>query len=217
MFYNKNIIIFDLDGTLIDSALDLADSVNFMLKKLNREPFSEDIIRSWIGNGAQILVKRALCGKKDYENVDEKIFKEALEIFLEYYEKNLTNRTTLYPDVKETLEILKEKDKKLSIATNKPTRFIEPILEYFDMKRYFDIYLGGDSVQRKKPDPQMLIKICDFFKVKNQNTLMVGDSINDKLAAKNANIDFLALTYGYNDEDLGKFKIDEFKKIGELV
>lgn len=217
MFNKKELIIFDLDGTLIDSAPDLAMAVNFMLKKLKRKSFSEDMIREWIGNGASVLVKRALCGKKEYSEIDENQFKEALDIFLDYYGKNLTYKTYLYPNVKDTLNYLKDKDYLLAIATNKPTKFIAPILKHFSIDSYFDIALGADSVINRKPHPEMLINIYNHFSIKKEHTLMVGDSINDKLAAKNADVDFLGVSYGYSDVDIGPNVVEDFKKIGELL
>ena len=200
MFRDKELIIFDMDGTLIDSAPSLAFAVNYMLKELNLDELSEDRIRSFIGNGADVLVKRALVNKNDYseKEIDEEYFKRAKEIFLDYYGKNLNAKTTLYPDVIETLDELKSKSYKLAVATNKPIEFVGDMLKHFKIDTFFDIYLGGGSVEFKKPHPQILYTICDKLKCSNQKAVMVGDSSNDILAAKRANIDSIALTYGYN-------------------
>ncbi len=218
MFKNKKLIIFDLDGTLIDSAKSLAKALNFMLNSLGRTDFSEDTVRTWIGNGAQILVKRALTGKKDFndEEIDDELFKKALDIFLDYYAQNLTKETSLYPKVKESLEKLKNSGYRLAIATNKPTKFIKPILEFFEIKELFELYLGGDSVSKKKPDPQMLIEVCKKAGINPDFAVMVGDSKNDSIAAEKAGIDFIAVTYGYKDSTdfLGtKVTVDDFEKI----
>ena len=211
------LIIFDLDGTLIDSAPDLAESVNHMLTKLGRKPFDEATIRSWVGNGAQMLVKRALSGSKDPKPLSQTFFKEALSIFLEHYEQNLVNKTTLYPGVKETLKSLSHK--RLAIATNKPERFVKPILQKLGID-CFDVVVGGDSLHAKKPDPAMLHYILQ--KTCAKEALMVGDSKNDILAAKNAGLPCVAVTYGYNQgENLQSLKpdytIDRFEELKEIV
>ncbi len=186
----KKVIIFDLDGTLIDSVSDLAASVNFMLRSLNLSEVEEKRVREWVGNGASMLVKRAL-GEKNIE-----LFDRAISIFLNYYENNLTSYTSLYPGVKEVLQNLQ--DFKLSIVTNKPYRFIKPILEKLDIESYFDYYLGGDSLKEKKPHPMPLLKVCEEFGASADEALMVGDSKNDILAAKNAGMECVGVCYGYN-------------------
>ena len=200
MFKDKELIIFDLDGTLIDSAPSLANAILFMLKELNLEPLDRELIKTFVGNGADILVKRSLARDKDYTKVkiDQELFNKAKELFFNYYANNLTQDTLLYPNVKETLKFLKEKGYTLALATNKPYRFIETLLEHFDIYDLFTIYLGGDSVENKKPNPQMLLEILNRLNKPPQKAVMVGDSSNDILAAKRANIDSIALTYGYN-------------------
>jgi phosphoglycolate phosphatase len=211
------LLIFDLDGTLIDSAPDLASSVNYMLKTLGREPFDEATIRSWVGNGAQMLVKRALSGSINPKPLSQTFFKRALEIFLEHYEQNLVNKTALYPGVKETLEALSHK--RLAIATNKPERFVKPIIQKLDID-CFDFLVGGDTLHAKKPDPAMLLHILKRSGARE--ALMIGDSKNDILAAKNARLPSVAVTYGYNQgEDLAKLEptylIDSFWQLKEIA
>jgi len=204
----KKLIIFDFDGTLIDSGPDLALALNFMLEKLGKNPFSEEIIHGWVGNGAQILVKRALLGKTEInETLDEGLFTKALKIFLDSYEKNVCVKTLLYPYVKDTLEALQKKEYILSIVTNKPYSFIEPILEGLQIKSYFDYYIGGDSLKEKKPSPLPLLHICEKFKIDTTKALMVGDSKNDILAAHAAKIDSVGVSYGYNyGEDIASYQ-----------
>ena len=218
-FENKKLLIFDLDGTLINSALDLALAVNYMLETLEQDTFSEEIIHGWVGNGALTLVKRALSGSRTVdERLDEVYVQKALKIFLDYYEKNLCNATVPYPHVISTLKTLKEKYT-LAIVTNKPFAFISLILKGLDMDGLFELILGGDSLSQKKPHPMPLLHVCEKLSVSVEASVMVGDSKNDILAANACGMDSIGVTYGYNyGEDIGVHKptiiIDDF---GDLL
>jgi len=223
MFKTKELIIFDMDGTLIDSVPSLSFAINYMLKVLDSKPIAEETIRDFVGNGAEPLIKRALVRDKDYEskNIEESYFIKAKDIFLEFYGNNLNAKTTLYPDVLETLQYLKDKNYKLAVATNKPIEFVGDMLKHFKLDNFFQIYLGGGSTEYKKPHPQMLLKICQELNITAQKSVMVGDSSSDIIAAKKANIDSIALTYGYNQganlKELEPTAIfDSFKDIKEL-
>ena len=209
-FSDKKLLIFDLDGTLIDSVPDLSSAVNHMLLTLGREAFKEEKIRLWVGNGAQVLVKRALSGStKIDDTLDETFFKSALRIFLNNYAENLATSTRPYDQVPQTLKELKEAGYTLVIVTNKPYDFVLPILQGLDLAQYFEDYLGGDSLSTKKPDPLPLLHICEKFNVPIDKALMIGDSKNDILAAASANIESIAVTYGYNyGEDISIYKPD---------
>jgi len=219
-FSNKEVILFDLDGTLIDSVPDLALAVNHMLETLNRETFSEDTIRYWVGNGAQVLVKRALSGDaKTDEDLDPALFSKALDIFLTFYGQNLCIRTVTYTDVLQTLKTLKVQDYRLAIITNKPFDFIAPILEGLELGELFEYFIGGDSLTEKKPNPLPLLHICEKLGVTVEECIMVGDSKNDILAANTCGMQSIGVTYGYNyGEDIGVYKpsivIDNF---GDLL
>ncbi len=221
-FENKKLLIFDLDGTLINSALDLALAVNYMLETLEQDTFSEEIIHGWVGNGALTLVKRALSGSRTVdERLDEVYVQKALKIFLDYYEKNLCNATVPYPHVISTLKTLKEKYT-LAIVTNKPFAFVSPILKGLDMDGLFEIILGGDSLSQKKPHPMPLLHVCEKLSVSVEASVMVGDSKNDILAANACVMDSVGVTYGYNyGEDIGVHKptviIDDFSELLELL
>lgn len=209
-FNNKEVILFDLDGTLIDSAPDLAVAVNHMLRTLNRATFSEDIIRFWVGNGAQVLVKRALSGQSDIdENLDPILFEKALEIFLTFYAQNLALTTEPYPNVPSTLKTLKEAGYRLAIVTNKPFDFVAPILKGLNLDGLFELHLGGDSLPQKKPDPTPLLHVCEQLNITVEQCVMVGDSKNDILAANAANMQSIGVSYGYNyGEDIGIYDPD---------
>jgi len=217
-FENKKLLIFDLDGTLINSALDLAHAVNHMLETLEKETFSDDVIHGWVGNGALTLVKRALSGdRRVNDDLDDASVQKALKIFLDYYEKNLCNATVPYPHVITTLEQLKEKYT-LAIVTNKPYAFVSPILKGLGMNELFSLILGGDSLKEKKPHPLPLLHVCEVVGVSPEDTVMIGDSKNDILAANACNMDSIGVTYGYNyGEDIAVHKptviIDDFAEL----
>ena len=210
IFRNKKVILFDLDGTLIDSAPDLALAVNHMLERLNHTTFSEDMIRTWVGNGAQVLIKRALSGQSEIdEKLDPLLFENALDIFLTFYAKNLAVSTVTYPNVSTTLKTLKEAGYRLAIVTNKPFDFVGPILKGLSLEGLFELYLGGDSLTQKKPDPMPLLHICETMGVTVEQCVMIGDSKNDILAANAAGMQSIGVTYGYNyGEDISVYSPD---------
>ncbi|MEA1982982.1 MAG: phosphoglycolate phosphatase [Campylobacterota bacterium] len=219
---DKKLIIFDLDGTLIDSGDDLALALNITLQELGRQEFSEATIHQWVGNGAQTLVKRALSGSVDIDkNIDSALFQKALQLFLAHYKKNVCVKTKLYPNVKNTLQTLQNRGYTLAIVTNKPIGFVPKILEVLQIEQYFELTLGGDSLQEKKPSPMPLLHVCSELGFLPQESVMVGDSKNDILAAKAASMDSIGVTYGYNyGEEISiyepTFSVDEFTKIIEL-
>ncbi len=191
------LVAFDLDGTLVDSALDIALSVNLMLKKLNKPEHSEQTIRHWIGNGVEKLVHRALTGDED-GIAERTLFETALAIFKEFYTENVCNRSQVYPNVVETLDHLKAKGYKLAVITNKPTVFTEELLKKLSLFDYFALIISGDSLKKKKPDPMQLSHTAEYFNISPEDALMVGDSINDVLAGKAAGFQVLCVDYGYN-------------------
>ncbi|QOP45604.1 phosphoglycolate phosphatase [Sulfurimonas paralvinellae] len=221
---DKKLILFDLDGTLIDSVPDLAASVNYMMRSLRLEPYSVEQIRSWVGNGASTLVKRALAGEADISNVDigNNFFEEALDLFLDHYSHNLAKETYLYEGVKETLDTLYKRDFIMTIVTNKPCEFIEPILDALEIKEYFSLLLGANSLEKKKPNPEVIFHTLEKFNIKKYESVIVGDSKNDIIAAHNAGIDSLAVTYGYNyEENIQEYDptgvVDRFEKLTEII
>ncbi|MDK1286830.1 phosphoglycolate phosphatase [Pseudoalteromonas umbrosa] len=198
-FTNKDALLFDLDGTLIDSVPDLALSINQMLNALDMKPYPTDIIRSWVGNGAEVLTKRALSGSIEISpDLNTAYVEKALSIFLTYYEQNVCVETTLYPNVKSTLETLHRSGYRLVIVTNKPEQFVRPILKHLGLNDLFEMVVGGDSLPKRKPDPMQLTYVCETLGVAPSNCLMIGDSKNDIFAATAAQMQSVGLTYGYN-------------------
>ena len=209
-FSDKKVILFDLDGTLVDSAPDLALSVNHMLQSLERETFDHETIRSWVGNGAQTLVKRALSGSSVIDDeIDPALFEKALDIFLSFYAQNLCVSTVTYPNVQTTLRSLKSKDYRLVLVTNKPYDFIQPLLEGLDLTDLFELCLGGDSLAKRKPDPMPLLHVCESLDICVTKCLMIGDSKNDIVAANAAKMQSIGVSYGYNyGEDISMYEPD---------
>lgn len=191
------LVMFDLDGTLMDSVPDLAAAVDKMLMLLGREPAGIARVRDWVGNGSRVLVRRALAGGLEHEGVSDEFADEALALFMQAYSGG-HELTTVYPGVRECLDWLREREVKLAIITNKPAQFIEPLLEEKGLAGYFDWLVGGDTLPQQKPDPAALFWVMDKAGVAPGESLFVGDSRNDVRAAKAATVRCVALTYGYN-------------------
>ncbi len=190
-------MIFDLDGTLVDSAPDIAISMNIMLQELGYPTHDLAQVRNWMGNGAGKLIKRALTGKMDGEPPKE-LFKRAQQIFFDVYEQNIHAESTLYEGVLEGLNILREQPYFIACVTNKPRRFTPPLLKAFNLKQYFDCLICGDDLAVKKPDPQVLQNVLREANVGPRQTVMVGDSASDIKAARAANITSFCVRYGYH-------------------
>lgn len=193
-------VLFDLDGTLVDSVPDLAGAVDRMLAELGRPPAGEARVRQWVGNGAQVLVRRALCGRLELAGtaLDEAQFERAYGLFLQFYGEQTSGLSTLYPGVLECLDGLRARDIALALVTNKPMRFTEPMLAGFGLRDYFQCVLGGDSLSVKKPDPAPLLQAMRQLGSGPAETLMVGDSVNDLRAARAAGCPVACVPYGYN-------------------
>ena len=191
------LVMFDLDGTLMDSVPDLAAAVDKMLMLLGREPAGIDRVRDWVGNGSRVLVRRALAGQLQHEGVADELADEALALFMQAYSGG-HELTTVYHGVRECLDWLRERDVKLAIITNKPAQFIEPLLEEKGLAGYFQWLIGGDTLPQQKPDPAALVWVMREAGVSPNASLFVGDSRNDVRAAKAASVPCAALTYGYN-------------------
>ncbi|HAB86299.1 MAG TPA: phosphoglycolate phosphatase [Pseudomonas sp.] len=190
-------VMFDLDGTLMDSVPDLAAAVDKMLMLLGREPAGIERVRDWVGNGSRVLVRRALAGQLDHDGVADELADEALALFMQAYAGG-HELTAVYPGVRDCLDWLRERRVKLAIITNKPAQFIEPLLEEKGLAGYFDWLVGGDTLPQQKPDPAALFWVMDKAGVAPSESLFVGDSRNDVRAAKAATVRCVALTYGYN-------------------
>ncbi len=201
MFKDRSLLLFDLDGTLIDSVPDLSRALNATLEELGLPTYDEATIRGWIGNGAAMLVKRGLAGNREIEEEpEEALFERAMESFLKNYAEVLNDATGLYPEVEKTLEKLRERGYRMAIVTNKPSQFVGPILKNLAVDSYFDHIVGGEDLPRKKPDPLPLLHACERLGRSPEEAVMIGDSSNDILAARAASIPSIAVRYGYSAE-----------------
>lgn len=183
------LIVFDLDGTLIDSKLDLVQSVNAVRERLHLHKLPEETIATYVGRGVVTLMQRALGGE-----ADEKTVAEAVEFFLEYYRDHMLDHTLPYPGVPEALDLLD--GYRMAVLTNKPVRFSQAILDGLGLGRHFTQVYGGNSFERKKPDPMGLLALMREAEVTADRTLIVGDSDTDVLTGRNAGVWTCGVTYG---------------------
>ena len=191
------LVMFDLDGTLIDSVPDLAAAVDQMLLQLGRAPAGMEKVRNWVGNGAPILVRRALADGLANEAVSAEQEAEALAIFMQVYGTG-DSLTKLYPGTLDTLRSLQKLGVKLGLVTNKPEKFLPQLLAETQLEGFFDWIVGGDTLPQKKPDPAGLFWVMQQAGVIAEQCLFVGDSRNDVQAAHAAGVACVAVTYDYN-------------------
>lgn len=194
-FDDIRLLIFDLDGTLIDSRLDLVYSVNATLGHLGRAPLPHETIESYVGNGVAALIHRALGPGPSEEEVQR-----GQEFFLSYYREHMLDNTVLYPGVLEALGSLGSRN--MAVLTNKPVRFSEDILKGLDIARYFKFVYGGNSFSCKKPDPIGVQTLLRDLSTSPSEAMMVGDSGVDVRTARNAGIWSCGVTYGLGLESM---------------
>ena len=192
-----DLLIFDLDGTLIDSKLDLAHAVNATRAHMTMPPLEHERVYSYVGNGAPVLIRRALG-----EQATEVEVQEALEFFLEYYREHFLDYTILYPGVRESLDRLRDAGKQMAVLTNKPVRISNAILDGLQVgPNFFRVY-GGNSFDFKKPNPIGVETLLRESGIPGKRALMIGDSSVDIQTARNAGIRSAGVTYGFQPETL---------------
>ena len=197
MVHKPEMILIDVDGTLVDSVPDLAFCVDSMMTQLGLEPRGEERVRDWVGNGVERLVRRALVGQLKGEP-DEDDFARAYPVFLALYAENTSKRSTLYPGVRAAVDGLKAAGYKLGCVTNKAAQFTEPLLKDLGVYDDFSIVISGDTLAEKKPDPAPLLHAAEFFGCDPGNALMIGDSVSDVAAARAAGFQIVCMSYGYS-------------------
>jgi phosphoglycolate phosphatase len=192
-----DLLIFDLDGTLVDSRLDLANAVNATLVHMGMERLANERVYSYVGNGAPVLIRRALG-----EQATEQEVQEALEYFLEFYREHDLDHTVLYPGVKESLDRLHDAGKRMAVLTNKPVAMSKAIVEGLGTGRYFFRVYGGNSFEFKKPNPIGIATLMAECGIGPEASLMIGDSSVDVHTARNAGIRCCGVSYGFQPETL---------------
>ena len=189
-----DLMIFDLDGTLVNSGGDIVASVNYTLKSLGIPVMGTEVIIGFVGDGVQKLIERSLCR----DSRDQ--FDKAMEIFTAYYAEHMLDTTTFYPGVPEIIQHFHDKNK--VIITNKRYRFTRAIAEALDIKKYFDDIIGVDTTPYKKPDSRLLSPLLERFGAQRERTVVIGDGINDILLAKNTGALSCAFLNGLGRRDL---------------
>ncbi len=208
MLLDVDAIVFDLDGTLVDSVPDLTLAVSAMMQDLSLHQPTQADLRRWVGNGAPMLVKRALTGQMDGEP-DPALFERAQALFDIHYSKFICVESRLYDGVLAGLRLLRSAGMPLACVTNKPQRFTEPLLKRLAIDEYFSVILGGDATARRKPAPDPLLLAAKRLGVAPDRLLMVGDSVNDVGAARKAGCPIICVPYGYNHgEDIADARPD---------
>jgi phosphoglycolate phosphatase len=201
-------VMIDLDGTMLDTVADLAVAVNLLLQKLGRAPLAESLVRNFVGKGIPNLVRRALVGALDGEP-DAELFERALPLYLDCYESVNGKHTVFYPGVREGLDAMKSAGFPLVCVTNKSARFTLPLLEQMQLADYFSSVVAGDTLPKKKPDPLPLTHACAQLGIAPRDMLMIGDSLNDTIAARAAGCPVFCVPYGYNEgHDVRELDVD---------
>lgn len=214
------LILFDLDGTLVDSAPDLAWCGNEMLRQLDLPQRDLESARAWVGNGVERFVKRFLSGDMEGEP-NEEVFRSGLAIFNRLYADNISTRSVLYPGVTEALQQLAGLDLHLACVTNKPEPFTSDLIGAMGLAAFFELVVAGNTTARKKPDPMPLHYAADHFGLEYAECMMVGDSSNDVSAARAAGFSIACVPYGYNhgvsiSESSPDLIIDNLKELAEM-
>ena len=192
-------VLFDLDGTLVDTIPDLHAAVCAMLRDLGQPELSLEVVSHFVGRGVHSLVKRSLARSLDGADDSSPAPAAALERFRHHYCRENGRNATLYPGVIAGLEALKAMRMPMALVTNKPQAFTLPLLELTGLSGYFDVVVGGDVLPKVKPDPMALVWVCGRLGVSPADALFIGDSVNDFLAGRAAGCHVFLLPYGYNE------------------
>ena len=196
MAFHVKAVMFDLDGTLVNTAPEIAVAINQMLVALGLPELPQQQIERYIGEGAQMLIRRCITAHVQREP-DDALFEQAQALFFAHYADNVT-QSKPYDGAIEALAALQDKGLKLACVTNKPERFTMPLLDASGLLDFFEIVVSGDTLPKKKPDPIQLRYICAKFNVLEAESMLVGDSLTDVAAAHAAGCYIVTVPYGYN-------------------
>lgn len=193
-------LLFDLDGTLVDSVPDISAALDATLEDFNYPPAGERRARQWVGNGARRLVRRSVAYALEVNesSVDSHLEQRVLSRFFDHYGAVVCRRTRLFPGVLETLSHWQEQGIAMACVTNKPEAFSRVILQQLELAPLLPVLVGGDTLRQSKPDPAPLLLACERLKIPVSSAVMVGDSINDVQAARAAGMPVACVSYGYN-------------------
>ena len=211
----KYTILFDLDGTLVDTAPDLMNAHNHVMKKYGYPTKSTEEIRNLVGQGASALIGRSIWGqaKKEFHSVDDKKIKDKMsKDFINFYGKNIIEESTLINGVKEFLKWCKEKNISMAVCTNKQEHLAIDLLKKIEIYDYFEYVAGSDTFDYCKPDPRHLTSIIEILSGDLKKSLMIGDSEIDALSAQNASVPFVLLEDGYTDKKIDQIKYNHLVK-----
>jgi phosphoglycolate phosphatase len=211
-----DLVIFDLDGTLIDSKLDLANAVNATRAHLGLDAMEHDTVYSYVGNGAPVLIRKALGSEFSEEEV-----RSALEYFLAYYRDHMLDHTVLYPGLRDVLDRFRSAGVAMAVLTNKPVRFSQAIVDGLGLHAHFRRVYGGNSFEYKKPHPIGVERLLVDCGAAREKTLMIGDSAVDIETARNAGVKACGVTWGFQPETFAgqppDFLVDRPEQLAEMV
>lgn len=194
--FSPQALLFDLDGTLLDSAPDLTTAIDRMLVELGYHAAGIERVRKWVGDGARQLVIEALQFAQ--ASVEDVFVGNALQIYQRHYGECLTQHSQLFAGARAALQFWHEQGLRMACVTNKGAGFTEPLIEYFGLRELLPVVISGDTLPQRKPDPAPLLEACRRLDVSPQRAIMVGDSRNDVRAARAANMPVICVRHGYN-------------------
>ncbi|AGF48768.1 HAD-IA family hydrolase [Candidatus Kinetoplastidibacterium galati] len=218
-----NSVLIDLDGTMIDSISDISYAINIMLEKMCLSKIPENIVKKFIGKGINNLINKSLIHTSNNIDLSNDYFEKAKKLFFNSYRKINGDKTLVYSGVFDGLSMLKKIGIRLSVVTNKPTELAIQILQNTNLLPFFEYVICGDTCERCKPFPDQILLACEKMDIKPQQAVVVGDSMNDILSAKAANITAIMLvSYGYNNNSniysMGaNVVIDNLTKVSQWV
>lgn len=219
MSYKDVSIIFDLDGTLVDSAPDLLNAVNHVMEQTGRKPISLEVLRSIIGKGGRVMLCKAL--ESNGEELSEEELQPLLQMFLEYYTANIAVDSKPFDGLIQVLDMLQESGAKLGVCTNKREHLAVKVLEELGLKKYFSEIVGPDTLGVSKPHPGHILGTIEKINGNPEKAIMIGDGSPDILAAQAASVPVVAVTFGYTDVPIKELNpdvtIDHFAELPDIL